>query len=336
MGFDELWGNDLIKISLKKAIDSGHISNSYVFEGISGVGKRLCSDIFARALVCESKDSKPCDTCSACIKAKSKNHPDIIRITRTPGKSSVGVGDVREQILSEIYLKPYLANRRIILVENGDDLSVEAQNALLKVLEEPPENVTFVICVTRQDRLLDTVLSRSCVMTFFPLPESTVKNYLTDKFANDEKIIFSSALSQGSIGAAMTFMTDDTTENLFTETIKHLCNLKLNAVKMRETVDFFIEKKESINEVTDFMLTFLRDCVFVKSDICDCVIYKNKISDMRVFADNIDKKALVSAFDRLIDFKLRLKQNLNFNASVSETVMRVWEDFHDEGSGYQV
>ena len=84
------------------------------------------------------------------------------------------------------------------------------------------------------------------------------------------------------------------------------------------------------------MLTFLRDCVFVKSGLENRVIYDNKLSQMRVFTEGVSKKGLVLAFDRLTDFKLRLKQNLNYNASVSETMMRIWEDFHDKGSGHQV
>ena len=338
MGFGELYGNEPVKKSLKKALDNGHISNSYIFEGISGVGKRFCADIFAEALVCEDElpAARPCGVCPACVKAASKNHPDIIRLVQTAGKASIGVDDVREQILSEVYLKPYLAKRRVFLIGDGDRLSIEAQNALLKVLEEPPEYVTFITCVTKQDKLLPTVLSRSCVMSFFPLSFQEVSSYLENRFGSSEYSELAARLSQGSIGIAVSFMSNESAGKLFDESVSHITALNRDAAKVRETADFMIEEKENIEEATDFMLTFIRDCVFVKSGLESRVIYRNKLSEMRVFTEGISKKSLVSAFDRLTDFKLRLKQNLNFNASVSETVMRIWEDFHDKGSGHQV
>lgn len=338
MGFDKLYGHESVKKSLKKALETGHISNSYVFEGIVGVGKRFCAELFAQALVCEGNDLKgrPCGVCSACVKVASKNHPDIIRLEQTSGKASVGVDDVREQILNEVYLKPYLAQRKVFIIGNGDALSVEAQNALLKVLEEPPEYVTFIICVTEQDKLLTTVLSRSCVVSFFPLSFEEVSGCLEKRFGVDDRVKLFARLSRGSIGIALAFMSEGGTEKLFEASVAHIAALKYDAVKVRDTVDFMIEEKENVTQITDFMLTFLRDCVFIKSGLEKRVIYDSKLSQMRVFTDGISKKRLVSAFDRLVDFKLRLKQNLNYGASVSETVMRLWEDFHDKGSGHSV
>ena len=337
MGFDELYGNTPVKRGLMKALETGRISNAYVFEGIAGVGKRLCADIFARGIVCEGEPkSKPCGICPACVKAKSNNHPDIIRLVQSAGKASVGVDDVREQILNEVYLKPYLARRRVFIIENGDALSQEAQNALLKVLEEPPEYATFILCVTKQDKLLDTVLSRSCVMSFFPLSFAEVSSYLSKRFGEKENMALAAKLSQGSIGAAVMFLTDSNAGKLFEDSVTHMMALNRDAARVRETADFMIEEKENIGEVADFMLTFLRDCVFVKTGLEQRVIYDSKLSQMKVFTKDISKKGLVFAFDRLTDFKLRLKQNLNYNASVSETVMRIWEDFHDKGSGHSV
>lgn len=338
MGFDELFGNEPIKKSLINAIHTGHIANAYVFEGMAGTGKRLCASLFARALVCNAIDSskKPCNSCSACTKALSGNHPDIVYCHPTDGKASIGVEDIREQILSAVYLKPYLAERRVFLIGQGDLLSVEAQNALLKVLEEPPENVTFIICVTKQDKLLSTVLSRSFVLSFFPLSTKEVFTYLENKFGANDKNLLSAALSQGSIGAAISFLNDENTEKLFNKTIDQCILLGKDVAKVRDVANFLIEEKENIELVTDFMITFLRDCVFVKSGLEKNVIYANKLSLMRVFTANLDKPSLVSAFDRLTDLRLRIKQNLNYSASVLETVMCIWEDFHDKSSGHSI
>ena len=329
MGFEEIFGNEPAKNSLIHAIREDRVSNAYVFEGITGVGKKLAAHTFARGLVCENKQGEaPCDACPACRKAKSYNHPDIVYVTRTEDKASIGVDDVREQILKEVYLKPYLSSRRVFIIGEGDALSPEAQNALLKVLEEPPAFVTFVICVTKQEKLLDTVLSRSCVVTFFPLSFQEVSAYLEQKYGANEKTALFARLSQGSIGAAETMLSDQSAEQLYEDSIRAILRLQNNALSVRETADFLITEKERAAQIADFFQTFLRDCVLLKSGMEEHVIYQNKRSDMRVFCDTVSKKGLIKAFDRLTDFKLRMKQNLNYGASVSETVMRIWEDFH--------
>ncbi len=335
MGFNELCGNEAARKSLENAVLKDRVSNSYVFEGKNGVGKGLCAEIFAKSLVCEG-DTPPCDVCSACKKAMSYNHPDIIYLEKPKDKASIGVDEIREKILGEVYLKPYLAKRRIFIIKDGDILSAEAQNALLKVLEEPPENVTFIICVTSQDKLLSTVLSRSFTVSFSPLSFDEVYKFLSQKYGDSEDTRLIARLSQGSIGEAVSLMADEKSLYLFEESVKNIINLKKDASKARDAADFMIEERENIEKVTDFFLTFIRDCVFVKTGLENLIIYENKLSDMRVFCDGISKKSLILAFGRLNDFKLRLAQNLNYNASVMDTVMHIWEDFHDKGSGHKI
>ncbi len=336
MGFDEIIGNEAAKRTLSRAIAQNRVSNAYVFEGMPGIGKCKAADVFARGLICENQHAAPCDACPSCRKAISRNHPDVIYLTKQSGKASVGVDDVREQVLNEVYMKPYLGERRVFIIGEGDDLSIEAQNALLKVLEEPPAYATFILCVTKQDKLLNTVLSRSHIISFFPLETEAVQSFLETKYGSNEKAGLFARLSQGSIGIAERLMADEDTERLYEESIEAILRLKKNAASVRETADFMIAEKERIGEVIDFCQTFLRDCVFIKSDLESAVVYENKRSQMRVFCDGISKKSLVAAFDRLTDFRIRLKQNLNYSASVLETVMRIWEDFHDKGSGHQI
>ncbi len=336
MGFEALYGHEPVKNSLIKALSGDRISNAYVFEGAYGTGKRLCAEIFARALVCESEGEKPCDACPGCKKAKSANHPDIFTLAPANDKASIGVEDVREQILSEVYLTPYLAKRRVFLVKEGDLLSVGAQNALLKILEEPPSYVTFVICVTKQDKLLSTILSRSQILSFFSLSYDEVETYLNQQFGNETDHKPFARLSKGSIGTALLFKEDAELKERFQKSIEHLLMLTQNAASVRKTADFLISEREHITHITDFLLTFLRDAVFLLSGMPEHVIYQSELSNLRVFVSGMNKKSLVSAFDRVTEFQKRLSQNLNYSASVLETVMRIWEDFHDKGSGHQI
>ena len=329
MSFSGLFGHETIKKSLGLAITQDRISNAYVFEGIEGVGKKLCAKIFSQALVCEGED-RPCEKCPMCIQAQAKTLPDIIYLTKDKDKTQIGVDNVREQIIAEVFIKPRNAKRKIFIIEEGDILSTEAQNALLKVLEEPPSYVTFIICVTKKEKLLPTVLSRSQVVSFFPLPCEVVQSYLCEQLKineNDARIF--ARLSQGSIGVAKALATDGEKKERIDRAIAHLINLKKNSLKISEMVAFLTEEKENITEIIDSLSSFLRDCVLVKTDMEKNIVFLDKLSDMRVFTQDLTKKRLISAFDKLSGLKISLKQNLNFNATVSETVMRIWEDFHD-------
>lgn len=333
MKFSDLSGHDTIKKSLLQAIAQNRIGNAYIFEGVSGVGKSLCAKIFAQSLVCQAGDV-PCGECDACRQAESGILPDIIYLKKAKNESSFSIDDVREQIIGEACIKPRVANRKVFVIDSADDLNIASQNALLKVLEEPPSYVTFIICVTSKEKLLPTVLSRSQVVTFFPMSEETVKEHLLTLGASNDTAEVFARLSQGSLGVAKKLWENPLKCEKIKNSIDAFMSLSKGAIKVRETVDFLTEEKENILEIIRYVLTFLRDCVMVKTGLESSVVFIDRISDIRVFTQNIPKKKLISAFDKLCDLTVKLNQNLNFNATVSETVMRIWEDFHDEGSGH--
>ncbi len=328
MNFSCLYGHETIKKRLGLAITQDKISNAYVFEGNPGVGKKLCAHIFATALMCES-DNPPCGVCAFCIQAKAKTLPDIITVEKDSDKTQIGVDIVREQVISEVYIKPRNARRKIFIIEQGDILSTEAQNALLKVLEEPPEYVTFIICVTSKEKLLPTVLSRSQTMSFFPLSAETVEKYIQENEKTDKDIKTIAKLCRGSIGMAKDLISDDTKMVRIEKSIKSILNLSKNSLSVRQMTEFLSEEKENVTEVIDYCLAFLRDCVLLKTDLTENIIFSDYISDMRVFTQNLGKKELISAFDKLSELKLSLSQNLNFNATVSNAVVSIWEELHD-------
>lgn len=328
MNFSALYGHETVKKRLGLAITQDKISNAYVFEGTPGVGKKLCSHIFAKALVCESHNP-PCGVCSMCIQAKAKTLPDIITVEKDSDKTQIGVDNVRQQVISEVYIKPRNARRKIFIIEQGDILSLEAQNALLKVLEEPPEYVTFIICVTSKEKLLPTVLSRSQTMSFFPLSAETIEQYIRDNEKDVKDIKTIAKLSRGSIGMAKDLLYDESKMVRIEKSIKCILNLVKNSLYVREMTDFLTEEKENITEVIDYCLTFLRDCVLLKTALTENIIFSGYISDMRVFTQNLGKKELIRAFDILSELKKSLSQNLNFNATVNYAVVSIWEELHD-------
>ena len=145
-GFQDILGHETIKEHFKKAIAVHKVSHAYILAGEAGMGRKSLANAFALTLLCEKGQTEPCLECHACKQVLSGNHPDLIYVTHEK-PASIGVDDIREQINDTIQIRPYSANYKIYIVDEAEKMTVQAQNALLKILEEPPENVLFLLTV---------------------------------------------------------------------------------------------------------------------------------------------------------------------------------------------
>ena len=174
-----LVSNEKTALTVKNFIKEQRIPHAILILGDSGVGKHTLADFLAKAIVCGKSDA-PCDMCDNCRLADSKNHPDIITVAPEDDKKSIVISQIRE-LRQEAFVRPHKTLKKVFIIDKADTMNSASQNALLKVLEEPPSYVTFIICVTNKEKLLQTVLSRSQVVSFFPLPTEVVEKYLLDK-----------------------------------------------------------------------------------------------------------------------------------------------------------
>ena len=177
-GFEEILGNEMVKDHFKKAIENHKISHAYILTGEAGMGRKSIANAFAMTLLCEKGGSEPCMTCHSCKQVMSGNHPDLIYVKHEkPG--SIGVDDVREQINDTIMIRPYSSYYKIYIVDEAEKMTVQAQNALLKTIEEPPSYAVIILITTNQEAFLPTILSRCVQMKLKPLKDFTIKSYLT-------------------------------------------------------------------------------------------------------------------------------------------------------------
>ena len=178
--FQEIRGNKSLTEQLKAVVSDGKASHAYLFLGGAGAGKRLIANTFAKALQCESEGSgqKPCGNCRSCQSFDHKNHPDVIYFQALEKPPKYTIEDVRKQIVETVDLKPFQYDKKIYIIEKADTLNVQAQNALLKTLEEPPAHVMFLLLAERAEAFLPTILSRVVTMKIRPLSEETVAEYL--------------------------------------------------------------------------------------------------------------------------------------------------------------
>lgn len=202
MGFESLLGNERLKENLRSSIGKGRISHFYLISGPAGSGKRTLAKLLAAAILCKSATDKPCGVCSACRKVMGAGHPDFITID-DPEKKTVPVELVR-QARADIYIRPNESDHKIYLFPRAQDMGIPSQNALLKVLEEPPSYGVFLLLTDSPEKLLATVRSRCTELALTSLPEAVLSQALRQRFpqADTDSIRAAIRRSGGFLGQA--------------------------------------------------------------------------------------------------------------------------------------
>lgn len=205
MGFETLLGNERLKENLRSSIDRGRISHFYLISGPAGSGKRTLARLLAAAILCHSHQ-RPCGTCPACRKVLGAGHPDFITID-DPEKKTVPVDLVR-QARSDMYIRPNESDHKIYLFPRGQDMAEPSQNALLKILEEPPAYGVFILLTENPEKLLPTVRSRCTELSLTALPEQLLRQTLQQRFPQADSETLQAAISRsgGFLGQALQLM----------------------------------------------------------------------------------------------------------------------------------
>ena len=205
MGFEGLLGNQRLKENLISSISRGHLSHCYLICGPTGSGKHTLARLLAAAAVCK-EENKPCLTCNACRKVMADTHPDVISVVE-PEKKAVSVKLVR-QYREDMFIRPNEADRKVYLFPQ--ELNIEGQNTLLKVLEEPPSYGVFLLLADNPEKLLPTVRSRCTELRLQGLPEDILRRQLQREYPDAEADAIEAAIvrSGGYLGQAKTLLAE--------------------------------------------------------------------------------------------------------------------------------
>lgn len=201
-----LVGNSKIRSSIQNALTENRLPHAILIEGEGGLGKHTLAYYLSSFAVC-SGENAPCGECRNCSIGIS--HPDITVIAPEDGKKNISVAQVRE-LKADAYIKPHMAKRRVFIIDYAHTLNEQSQNALLKVLEEPPESVLFILISENRSALLETIISRCVVLTLNVPEKNEAIEYLKTKTNfSEEDILNAVEISKNNIGKALKFLSGE-------------------------------------------------------------------------------------------------------------------------------
>lgn len=325
--FQDIIGQEQIKEHLQNALSTGKVSHAYIINGERFSGKEYIAKLFAMALQCERDGIEPCQECHSCRQALSDNQPDIIRVTHEkPG--SIGVDDIRAQINGDIAIKPYSSPRKIYIVNEAEKMTVQAQNALLKTLEEPPAYAVILLLTTNVNAFLPTILSRCVVLNMKPVADEKVKKYLMEELqVPDYKADVCVAFARGNVGKAKQLASSEDFEKVKEEALALLKYVQdMDVTEMIAAIRKISEYKLDVNDYLDILTIWYRDVLLFKATgDANHLVFREELSNIRRVAGRTSYEGIEKVIRSLEKAKSRLDANVNFDLAMELLLMDMKE-----------
>ena len=292
--FEKIIGNNPIKEMLEKSIEKETTSHSYLFVGIQGIGKKMLATEFAKQILCIEKEQN--HNCKSCIEFESSNHPDFMCVE--PDGNSIKIEQIRF-LQKKIQEKPIISNKKVYIINEADLMTTEAQNCLLKTLEEPPEFATIILIGSNENAFLSTIKSRCMILHFQPIEDEKIKQYMEANYGITSITQNRLAIFQGSIGKAISLKDKQEEYDNLEAMIENLN--KKDLIEILQLAEPLYKAKEEIFEILEYIN------ILLLKQAKENYLYTNCIN----IVENTKK---------------RLKQNANYDMCIDNMVFNMWEE----------
>lgn len=300
MEFKDIIGNTEVKDYLIKSIRQKNILHSYLFLGTEGIGKLLVAKEFAKKILCLNNSEETC-TCKSCTCFNGLNHPDFYLINEEG--ETIKVETIRT-LTEKVIEKPIVSNRKVYIINDCDKMTKEAQNCLLKTLEEPPEFAVMILISSNENVILNTIKSRCMSIKFKNIDDNELLKYSTEvlKYENISNNLLKSFY--GSIGKAIKLKDSK-------EKYDEIDILVSNLVK-KDIIDIMLDgkiiyDKENIYDILDYIIVCLYSKMNENDKYINCIKYVNECAD-------------------------RLRGNSNFDMSIDNLLFKMWEELNENSN----
>ena len=289
-------GNTEVKEYLEKIVNSNNVLHSYLFLGTEGIGKKEIAKEFAKKILCSTKE-KEC-TCKSCLCFDSNNHPDLYVIDYD--NQSIKIDEIRT-LTEKVIEKPIISEKKVYIINNAETMTKEAQNCLLKTLEEPPEFVVIILISSNDNLILNTIKSRCMTIKFNNIDNELIKKYIDENLEYGELSENLLNYINGSIGKA----------------------IKLKDVKDKYTeIENYLKKVTSL-DIVDFL--YYGKVIYDKENINDILNY----IIVCLYSNSKDNVNYIYAIEHVNKCSLRLKANSNFDLCIDNMLMGIWEEMNE-------
>lgn len=271
-----------------------------------------------------------CGVCHSCRQTDSRNQPDIKYITHE--KAGIGVDEIREQINNDIDIKPYSSRYKIYIVPDSEKMTVQAQNALLKTIEEPPEYAIIILLTTNADTFLQTILSRCVLLNVKPVKEEIIKNQLTSEYGiSDYEAKVATAFSGGNPGKAIKLATSDDFKDLKNHVTGAIGSIKTGGMDViSQCIKSAGEFKKQIDEYFSLLRIWFRDVLIYKStNNSDILIFQDDYRKIEEMSDELSYYDIDIILKSIEQAQGRINSNVNFDVTMEVLFLSIKERFNN-------
>jgi len=327
-GFAGIIGHRDAVSHIQNAIRSDKVSHAYIISGEQGSGKRLIATLFAMTLQCEEHGVDPCGQCASCRKALTGNHPDIIYVKHEK-PNTISVDEVRAQIVDDAAIRPYESPYKIYIVEEASKMTPQAQNALLKTIEEPPEYVVIMLLTENRESLLPTINSRCVSLNLHPVSDEEMKDYLMKQMhVPDYQAEIEAAFAQGNIGRAKRIAGSSDFMEIVENSIRLMKQSRQMDVRdMIEAIRMLSKDRQQTYDYLEVFDMWFRDVLLFKAtrDV-DGLLFREEVSAIR-------ERAMISSYEGLEKIQQairtagdRLRANVSFDLTMELMFLTIKEN----------
>lgn len=303
MSFEDLIGNEKNKANFIDIINRGNISNSYMFIGQEGIGKEKFAKEFAKRILCLLSNKNKClDNCESCLKFNSQNHPDFEEVELDG--NSIKISQIRK-LQDNVYIKPIISPKKVFIINNADKMTQEAQNSLLKTLEEPPRYIVLILIVANENLLLNTIKSRCIKLYFSNLQRDEILKYINKNKTIENPTTNIIDLCNGSIGKLESIKNNINSYDEVEKFLNDLMNNKFsNIIEVNKNAEILYKSKDIILSLLEYMI----------------VIFFNEIKNVKICDLNIYAKII----ETIEKTKNKINMNVNYDMCIDEMLYKIY------------
>ena len=305
-------GNEYIIEQFVRQAETGSLSHAYLITGKKGMGKKelaklVCLEVFCR----EKRNGRACGNCPDCKKVLSGNHPDILRI-RHEKPHLISVDDIREQVSDTVGIRPYEGGKKIYIIDEAQKMNIQAQNALLKSLEEPPEYVLMFLLCDDERMLLDTIRSRCIMVRPEQIGREVIRAGLEEKGADPDAAQIAAAFSAGNPGRALELAFSEDFRKIY-RTVVDLCrNLRTMDAAQRNSIARELAEENKPELVLELIEDWYRDLLYCRiTGSAEGCIFQGEQSAIRSQASGARPETVSEILAACEECAARIRQNVN-------------------------